>query len=131
MEYKKVKNPIKPGRPPRGCVWVKDNEGKLIVSPKGELAYRPETAADRKEREAKKASKPRKKRGRKKTSATAAAGTGSSNLLLKKTYKELSSKELERVKEIVESMVDKARENEKKAIERSIDKLQGRLKKLK
>lgn len=131
METKKVKNPIKPGRPPRGCVWVKDKEGKLIVSPKGELAYRPETAADIKEREAKKTAKPRKKRGRKKAAATTATGTDTSSLLLKKTYKELSSKELERVKEIVESMVDKARENEKKAIEKTIDKLQGRLKNLK
>lgn len=131
METKKVKNPIKPGRPPRGCVWIKDKEGKLIVSPKGELAYRPETAADRAEREAKRASKPRKKRGRKKATATAAVRSDTSSLLLKKTYKELSSKELERVKEIVESMVDKAKESEKNAIKKTIDKLQGRLKDLK
>lgn len=131
MEYKKIKNPIKPGRPPRGCVWVKDKEGKLIVSPKGELAYRPETAADRTERETKKASKPRKKRARKKTTATATAATDKSSLLLKKTYKELSSKELEKVKEIVGSMVDKAKESEKDAIKKTIDKLQGRLKDLK
>jgi hypothetical protein len=130
MEYKKVKNPTKPGRPPKGCAWVKDDDGKLIVSPKGELAFRPETAADRKEREAKKAKRPAKKRRRKNSTATAAKSE-SSALLLKKTYKELKSIELERVRDIVDSMVDKAKENEKKAIERSIDKLQGRLKKMK
>ena len=33
MEYKAVKNSNKPGRPPSGCVWVKDEEGNEVLIP--------------------------------------------------------------------------------------------------
>lgn len=129
MEYKQVKNSKKPGRPPSGCVWEKDAEGNLTTNAKGEVAYRPATAADVKAKK-----KPAgKKRGRKPVSVKKAqlnSPLSNPSLLLKKTYKELSSKELERVKEIVASMVDSAKEQEKKALQTSIDKLQSKLKKL-
>lgn len=129
MEYKKVKNTKKPGRPPSGCVWVKDADGNLTTNAKGEVAYRPVTGEDLKNKK-----KPAgKKRGRKAGASKKAQDKSqveSSLLLLKKTYKNLSSKELEKVKDIVSSMVDSAKEQEKKALQSTIDKLQTKLKKL-
>jgi hypothetical protein len=129
MEYKQVKNSKKPGRPPSGCVWVKDAEGNLTTNAKGEVAYRPATAADLKPK--KKVTG--KKRGRKpgsKNKAQAKEPFHVSSLLLKKTYKDLSAKELEKIKDIVASMVDAAKEQEKKALQSTIEKLQTKLKKL-
>ncbi len=129
MEYKKVKNSKKPGRPPSGCVWVKDAEGNLTTNANGEVAYRPATAEDLKNKK-----KPAgKKRGRKAGSSKKEqlkSQVESSTLLLKKTYKELSAKELEKVKDIVSSMVASAKEQEKKALQISIEKLQNKLNKL-
>lgn len=130
MEYKAVKNSKKPGRPPSGCVWVKDEEGNLKTNTKGEVAYRPATADDLK----KKKKTSGKKRGRPSGSKKKGKSIGEykvSDLFLKKTYKELSSKELERVKETVASMVESAKEQEKKALESSIERLQKKLKNLK
>lgn len=129
MDYKQVKNSKKPGRPPSGCVWVKDEKGNLTTNSKGEVAYRPATAADLKPK--KKAAG--KKRGRKPGSTKKTESKEHfhmSSLLLKKTYKDLSSKELEKIKEIVASMVDAAKEQEKKALQSTIEKLQTKLKKL-
>lgn len=129
MDYKQVKNSKKPGRPPSGCVWVKDDEGNLKTNSKGEVAYRTATAEDLKKKK-----KPAGKRGRKPGSKNKTAqlkgNIENSALLLKKTYKDLSAKELERVKEIVSSMVDSAKEQEKKTIQSTIEKLQSKLKKL-
>ena len=129
MEYKKVKNAKKPGRPPSGCVWVKDAEGNLATNSNGEVAYRPATAEDLKNKK-----KPAgKKRGRKPGASKKEqlkSQVENSALLLKKTYKELSAKELEKVKEIVSSMVSSAKEQEKKALQISIEKLQNKLNKL-
>lgn len=129
MEYKQVKNNKKPGRPPSGCVWVKDAEGNLTTNAKGEVAYRKATDADLKPK--KKAAG--KKRGRKPGSTKKdqiKSQIHSSALLLKKTYKDLSAKELEKIKDIVGSMVENAREQEKKAIQSTIEKLQTKLKKM-
>ncbi|MDF3127918.1 hypothetical protein P0Y35_01785 [Kiritimatiellaeota bacterium B1221] len=129
MEYKKVKNSKKPGRPPSGCVWVKDAEGNLTTNEAGEVAYRPATAEDLKNKKKPAGKKRGRKPGSKKETAIKSQ-VDTSALLLKKTYKELSAKELEKVKEIVSSMVSAAKEQEKKALQISIEKLQDKLSKL-
>ncbi|WFB34710.1 hypothetical protein P3T73_11120 [Kiritimatiellota bacterium B12222] len=129
MEYKAVKNTKKPGRPPSESVWVKDEAGNLLTNDKGEVAYRPATAEELK----KKKSVPSKKRGRKAgrpNKEVISSEITSKSLLLKKTYKDLSAKELEKVKDIVTSMVESAREQEKKAIQSTIERLQSKLEKL-
>jgi hypothetical protein len=129
MEYKKVKNTQKPGRPPSGCVWVKDDDGNLMTNDKGEVAFRKATAADlKKKKPAGKKRGPKAKRGRK--AAPTLDEAQKQALLLKKTYKDLSSKELEKVKSIVESLVDSAKEAEKKSLEKAISKLQNKLENL-
>lgn len=131
MDYKKVKNSKKPGRPPSGCVWVKDNEGNLKTNSTGEVAYRPATAEDLLNK--KKPTAKKGKRGPKPGSKNKKKTIGDykvSDLFLKKTYKELTAKDLERVKETVASMVDSAKVQEKKAIQSSIEKLQNKLSKL-
>jgi hypothetical protein len=137
MEYKAVKNPNKPGRPPSGCVWVKDEEGNLKTNAKGEVAFRKATAEDLKNK---------KKTAKKKTAKKKAAGKGRGRgrkaapaisddlkpaLLLKKTYKDLSSDELEKIQGIVGSMIDSAKKAEKEKIEKQIDKLKSKLSDLK
>lgn len=130
MEYKEVKNTQKPGRPPSGCVWVKDENGNLKTNAKGEVAYRKATAADLKKKKTstKKKRGPKAKRGRK--AAPTLDDAQKQALLLKKTYKDLSAKELEKVKGIVESMVEAAKDAEKRALEQAINKLQTKLEKL-
>ena len=130
MEYKKVKNSQKPGRPPSGTVWVKDENGNLTTNSKGEVAFRKATAADleKKKAAAEKRRRPNRKRGRK--AAPELNESQKQALLLKKTYKDLSSKELEKVKSIVTSLVDSAKENEKRVLEKAINKLQTKLEKL-
>lgn len=129
MEYKKVKNKKKPGRPPSKCVWVKDKEGNLSTNAKGEVAYRPATAEDLLNKKKPAGKKRGRKPGRPKQTQ-AKNQTEKSALLLKKTYRELSAKELEKVSEITASMVAGANVQEKKALQSSIDKLQNKLKKL-
>jgi len=125
MDYKEVKNKQKPGRPPSGCVWVKDDAGSLVTNGKGEVAYRPATAADLKN---KKKSPGRKKKGTRGRKAAPMLNEAQKQaLLLKKTYKDLSSKELEKVKGIVESLVEAAKDSEKRALESAISKLQTKL----
>jgi len=130
MDYKKVTNQKKPGRPPSGCVWVKDDEGTLVTNAKGEVAYREATAEDLKKKKATSGKKrgPKGKRGRK--PAPVLDDSQKKALLLKKTYKDLSSKELEKVKGIVSSLVESAKEAEKRSLESAISKLQNKLEKL-
>ena len=130
MEYKNVKNTQKPGRPPSGCVWVKNDEGNLVTNDKGEVAFRKATAEDLMKKKAASGKKrgPKGKRGRK--AAPELSDDQKQALLLKKTYKDLSSKELEKVKGIVESLVESAKESEKRTLEKAIDKLQSKLEKL-
>jgi hypothetical protein len=125
MEYKAVKNPGKPGRPPSGCVWVKDDEGNLQTNAKGEVAFRKATAADLKKKKKSAKKKTSAKRGRK--AAPAIGEDLKPALLLKKTYKDLSSDELEKVKTIVGSMIDSAKKAEREKIEKQIDKLKSKL----
>lgn len=125
MEYKKVTNKQKPGRPPSGYVWVKDESGTLVTNSKGEFAYRKATAADKKK---KAAAKKKSTRGRK--AAPVISASQKQALLLKKTYKDLSSKELEKVHEIVVSLKDAAKDAEKRALEKAIEKLQTKLEKI-
>lgn len=128
MEYKAVKNSSKPGRPPSGCVWVKDEQGNLKTNTKGEVAYRKATAEDlkKKKKPAKKTrAKKSGKRGRK--AAPTISDDQKSALLLKKTYKDLSSDELEKIKGIVDSMIDSAKKEERSKIEKQIDKLKSKL----
>jgi hypothetical protein len=126
MEYKKVKNSQKPGRPPSGYAWVKDENGKLVTNGKGEVAIREATAADKKKK--KTTTKKKGTRGRK--AAPELSASQKQALLLKKTYKDLSSKELEKVHEIVASLKGAAKDAEKRALEKAISKLQGKLEKL-
>ena len=129
MEYKKIKNPKRPGRPPSECVWVKDAEGNLNFNENGEAAYRPATEEDLKNKKKPAGKKSARKPGRPRK-ATAAPQAEKPALLLKKTYRDLSANELERVVEIVSSMVDNAKEQEKKGLKASIEKLQNKLKNL-
>ena len=132
MDYKSVKNPSKPGRPPSGCVWVKDEAGNLVTNDKGEVAYRKATAADKaKKKPAKKA------RGRKKTAARGrgrkAVSLGDDQKaaqLLKKTYKDLAADELAKIRGICDSLIESAKESERKQLEKQIGKLQNKLEKL-
>jgi len=128
MEYKAVKNPNRPGRPPSGCVWAKDDAGNPVTNKKGEFGYRPATAEELK----KKSGGAKKKRGPKKGAGRKAAPELTEDLkpalLLKKTYKSLSSAELEKIKGIVGGLIDSAKEAEKATIQKKIEKLQGQLK---
>lgn len=136
MEYKAVKNSSKPGRPPSGCVWVKDEKGNLTTNAKGEVAYRPATAEDIKQKAAKKKparkkSTAKKTRGRGRKAAPEITEDMKPALLLKKTYKDLSSEELEKIQGIVGSMIDNAKQAERDQIEKQIDKLKTKLTDLK
>jgi len=128
MEYKAVKNSSKPGRPPKDCVWVKDEQGNLKTNNKGEVAFRKATEADLKKKK-----KPAKKKttgkrgGRGRKAAPVISDDLKPALLLKKTYKDLTSDELEKVQGIVGSMVDSAKKAEREKIEKQIDKLKNKL----
>jgi len=128
MEYKSVKNSSKPGRPPSGCVWVKDAEGNLKTNSKGEVAFRKATAADLKKKK-----KPAKKKtagkrgGRGRKAAPVISDDLKPALLLKKTYKDLTSDELEKIQGIVGSMIDSAKKAEREKIEKQINKLKNKL----
>lgn len=134
MEYKAVKNSSKPGRPPSGCVWIKDEQGNLKTNEKGEVAFRKATAEDIK----KKAKPARKKtaskkggRGRGRKAAPEITDALKPALLLKKTYKDLSSDELEKIKSMVGSLIDDVKKAESEKLEKQIQKLQTKLTDLK
>ncbi len=61
LNYKPVKNRNKPGRPPSGCIWAKDEEGQKIFNEQGELAYREPTPEEVAAKAAEKAAKAAKK----------------------------------------------------------------------
>lgn len=131
MQFKAVKNPNRPGRPPGGSEWVKDADNNIITNDKGEFAFQPASATPKK--------KQGKRAGKKKT---AAKGTGrkvaaelpenlKSTLLLKKTYKDFSSEELAKIRDIAAGLIDKAKQAEAAKLQKQIESLQGKLKKLK
>ncbi len=129
MEFKKVKNPNKPGRPPSKCVWVKDEEGNIVTNPKGELAFRPATAADLKAKAKKKAAKaaPAKKRGRKPAVAVVEEVVADKSLLLKRTYKDLPVSDLLKIRDIVESLVEGAKQKELDRLQKEKEAIEKKL----
>jgi hypothetical protein len=127
-EYKAVKNPQRPGRPPSGCEWVKEN-GVAVTNDKGEMAYQPKSKSS-----AKKASKKtvsRKKtagRGRK---AAEISEDSLAALTLKKTYAALPYESIVKINKITESLMEKAKEARKAELEKIIDKTKKELAELK
>jgi len=128
MLFKKVKNPNRPGRAPGGYEWVRDANNVILTNDKGEFAYQEAGTAPA----AKKAVKG--KRGKKKSAAKKAGRKAvevtddlRSALVLKKTYAGLSSATLEKIRDIADSLIDKAKESEKSALEKQILKLQNKL----
>ncbi|MCH8512072.1 MAG: hypothetical protein LAT83_10530 [Kiritimatiellae bacterium] len=135
MEFKKVKNPKRPGRAPANCDWVRDAEGNIQTNDKGEFAFRKLTAAEIAAKAKKpKAKKTAKKTAAKKTGRKAAPELGESQkaaLLLKKTYRDLTSDELTKIKNIAEDLIGKAKETEIAKLEKEIEAKQAKLAKLK
>ncbi len=135
MEFKQVKNPKRPGRAPAKCDWVRDADGNIQTNDKGEFAYRPLTDAELAAKDKKpKAKKAAKKSAAKKTGRKAAPELGEEQkaaLLLKKTYRDLSSDELTKIKTIVGDLIDKAKDNEIAQLEKEIEAKKAKLAKLK
>ncbi len=128
MFFKKVKNPNRPGRAPGGFEWVRDESGVIITNDKGEYAYQEAGTAPA----AKKTVKT--KRAKKKTTAKKAGRKAivvtdelQSALLLKKTYAGLSSASLEKIRDMADSLIEKAKISEKTSLEKQIAKLQNKL----
>lgn len=131
MQFKAVKNPNRPGRPPAGSEWVKDANNNIVTNDKGEFAYQPASAASPKKK-AKKSAK--KKSGAKKSGRKVAAELPENlkpALLLKKTYKDFTSDELAKIRDIAAGLIDKAKQAEATKLQKQIETLQGKLKKLK
>ena len=145
MEFKTVKNPARPGRAPGGHEWVRDENNNIITNEKGEYAYQPASGSKTKavapakkkaakgKRAAKKKAAAKKKPAAKKAGRKAApdlTGELKSAMLLKKTYKDLTSEELVKIRDITSGLIEKAKEAEVAVIEKQIAKLQGKLDKL-
>jgi len=131
LNYKPVKNQDKPGRPPRGCVWAKNEEGKKIFNEQGELAYREATSEEIAAKAAKKAAKATKKvkkqgkRGRK--AAPQLPEDALAALTLKRTYSALSYIELEKVASIISGLMTKRKELERARLEKELSDIQTKL----
>lgn len=132
MQYKKVKNVNRPGRPPAGQEWVRDESGAMLTNDKGEFAYQPATGKSASKKKASKKTAGKKKTGAKKAGRKAVEVTDElqSALLVKKTYAGLSSDALIKIRDIADSLIEKAKETEKNALEKAIQKLQNKLEKL-
>ncbi|MCC5844724.1 MAG: hypothetical protein JJU05_10775 [Verrucomicrobia bacterium] len=127
-QYKAVKNVQRPGRPPSGFEWVKEN-GVAVTNDKGELAYQPKS-----ETAPKKASK--KTAGRKKSAAKGKKAvevpeSSLAALTLKKTYAALPYESIVKINKITESLLEKAKEARKAELEKIIDKTKKELAELK
>jgi len=132
LNFKPVKNQDKPGRPPSGCVWAKDDEGKKILNEQGELAYREATpedvaakAAGKAEKATKKGKKSGAKRGRK--AAPQLSEDAQSALTLKRTYSNLSYADLEKVASIVSELMTKRKDMERVRLEKELSDIQAKL----
>jgi hypothetical protein len=132
LNYKPVKNRDKPGRPPSGCIWAKDEEGKKIFNEQGELAYREATpeeiaakAAEKAAKAIKKDKKTAAKRGRK--PAPQLPEDAQAALTLKRTYTVLSYVELEKVGSIVSGLMAKRKELERARLEKELSDIQAKL----
>jgi len=122
IQYKAVKNPKFPGRPPSGCVWVKDGDA-IKTNAKGEVAYRKAKPGELKAKKGKKKTT-RKKRVAKEPEVSDVRAV----LLSKRAYNELTAGELEKVVAIASSKIEAAKSAEKAKLEKEIEKLQGKLK---
>jgi hypothetical protein len=124
IQYKAVKNSKYPGRPPSGCVWVKDGDA-IKINSKGEVAYRKAKPSELKAKKSK-ARTPRNKRAAKKTETSDVRSV----FLSKRAYNELTYEELEKVVAIASSKIEASKAAEKAKLEKQIEKLQGKLKDL-
>ena len=134
VKYKPVKNAQKPGRPPSGCVWVKDDAGNLKTNAKAEVGYRPATAADLAAKKKKAAKKPGRKPGRgpgRPRKVVAEASTSNEALLSKRTYNELSYSDPQTVAEIIAAKLASKKATEQDRIQKEISALKGQLSNLK
>lgn len=124
IQFKPVKNPNKPGRAPKGCVWVKEN-GQLVRNDEGYIAFREMTAADRRK------ASPGRKRGRPKAETPLPQPEAAPAVLLKKrTYKELSYQQLEQVAVLLNELMEKQRESERRRLESELEEVQEKLRRL-
>jgi hypothetical protein len=123
IQYKAVKNSKYPGRPPSGCVWVKDGAA-IKTNEKGEVAYRKAKPSELKAKKSKaKARTPRKKRAAKKAETSDVRSV----FLSKRAYNELTYEELEKVVAIASSKIEASKAAEKVKLEKQIEKLKGKL----
>ncbi len=127
-QYKAVKNVQRPGRPPSGSEWVKEN-GVAVTNDKGELAYQPKTKSAPK-KTAKKGAV-RKKRTAKAAKAPEISDESLAALTLKKTYASLPYESIVKINKITESLLEKARDARKAELEKLIDKTKKELAELK
>lgn len=127
-QYKAVKNVQRPGRPPSGFEWVKEN-GVSVTNDKGELAYQPVSKASAKKAPKKTAA--RKKAPGKKVKAVKESEPSFAELTLKKTYAALPYESIVKINQITASLMDKAKEARKAELEKLIDKTKKELAELK
>ncbi len=132
-KYKKVKNVKRPGRPPSGSAWAKDDKGNYIRNAAGEFAYGPATKSTK----AKSAKPGRKKKaavgrkpGRAKKVDVVVDDKLHAILLSKKTYKQLSSADLLKISTYCNTLMDAAKAADMKKIDREISKLESQKAKL-
>jgi len=131
MLYKPVKNRDKPGRPPSGCIWAKDEEGKKIFNEQGELAYREETPEEKAAKAAEKArmAEKRAKRNKKRESKVESnrLDVAPASLTLKRTYSSLSYTELEKAGSIISGLLQKRKDQERVRLEKELADIQAKL----
>lgn len=123
-QYKAVKNPQRPGRPPKGTEWVKEN-GEAVTNDKGEMAYQPKSEAPAKPA-------PKKTRGKKKTAGKKQKDPVISDSLIpalsvKKTYTALPYDVIVKINKFTGDLMDKAKEARKAELAKIIDKTQKEL----
>ncbi len=122
-----MKNPKYPGRPPSGCVWVKEGDA-LKTNAKGEIAYRKAKLGELKAKKPK-AKDAKRVPGRiKKPAKQVGSADVRSVFLSKRAYNELSFEELEKVVEIASSKIEGAKAAKKASLEKQIEKLKVKLK---
>lgn len=125
IEYKKPKNPDRPGRPPQGCIWVRAANG-TIQKQGAKLGYRKMTDA-----EIAAAGKKKKSRVSKKTTRVAASTEEPRDILLRKgSYGTLSYDDLAKIEGWVQAAMERRKTAEKESVASQIKDLQAKLKTL-
>ncbi len=117
LNYKSIKNQDKPGRPPRGCIWAKDEEGQRIFNDQGEIAYREATQEEMEAKTAEKEAKVAKKQSK----------GAESTLTLKGTYSTLSYTALEKVISIATDLMADRKNQERSRLEQELSDIQSKL----